>query len=115
MFMRKLVMLFVLVLSACGEESSIPPSDGRPEIAVSVNERGYEPAEVTAAAGQPVRLLFTRTSDEGCGQQLVFPDLDIRRDLPLNETVAVDLTMPAEGRVAFTCGMAMYQGAVVAR
>ena len=56
-----------------------------------------------------------RTTDEGCGQQLVFPDLDIRRDLPLNEPVAVDITMPASGRVAFTCGMAMYQGSVVAQ
>ncbi len=113
--MRRLALFFVLSLSACGEDSSVPPSDGRPEIAVTVNARGYEPAEVTAAAGQPVRLLFTRTTDEGCGQQLVFPDLDIRRDLPLNEPVAVDLTMPESGRVAFTCGMAMYQGAVVAR
>ena len=83
-------------------------------IAITVTDR-YTPAEATAAAGQPVRLVFTRTTDEGCGQQLVFPDLDIRRDLPLNEPVAVDITMPASGRVAFTCGMAMYQGAIVAR
>ena len=113
--MRKILVLLVLGLSACGEESSVPASDGRPEIAISVNARGYEPAEATARAGEPVRLVFTRTTDEGCGQQLVFPDLDIRRDLPLNEPVAVDITMPASGRVAFTCGMAMYEGAVVAQ
>jgi plastocyanin domain-containing protein len=111
--MRYLPMMLLLI--ACGGEPSLPPSDGRPEVAITVNDRGYQPAEATAAAGEPVRLVFTRTTDEGCGQQLVFPDLDIRRDLPLNEPVAVDITMPESGRVAFTCGMAMYQGAVVAR
>lgn len=106
--------LFLLGLAACGSNDG-SPSDGRPEIAVRVGERGYDPAEVSAPAGQPVRLVFTRTTDEGCGQQLVFPDLDIRRDLPLNEPVPVDLTMPAAGAVRFTCGMDMYQGSVVAR
>ena len=60
-----------------------------------------------------MRLVFTRTSDEGCGQQLVFPTLGIRRDLPLNRAVTVDLTMPATGSVAFTCGMDMLRGSVV--
>jgi plastocyanin domain-containing protein len=103
-----------LCLVACGSSEPAPPSDGRPQIAITVTDH-YEPSEVSAAASQPVRLVFTRTSDDGCGQQLVFPDLDIRRDLPLDEAVAVDLTMPASGRVSFTCGMGMYEGAVVVR
>lgn len=112
--------IFALVLatfgiSACGSgDASAPPSDGRPEIAITVDADGYEPARATAPAGQPVRVVFTRTSDEGCGQQLVIPDLDIRRDLPLNQAVAVDLTMPASGTLRFTCGMDMYEGSLVA-
>ena len=111
--------LFAITLSvlfaACGSPESTAPSDGRPEVAITVDADGYHPAQATAPAGQPVRLVFTRTSDDGCGQQLVFPDLDIRRDLPLDERVAVDVTMPASGQIAFTCGMAMYQGSVVAQ
>jgi plastocyanin domain-containing protein len=80
-----------------------------------VGASGYSPSEVTATAGEPLRLVFTRTTDEGCGQQLVFPTLDIRRDLPLDEPVAVDITVPASGQVRFTCGMDMYRGAVVVR
>ena len=111
-----LASLPLLASIACGSGAAQPPpSDGRPVIAIAVGESGYTPAEVTAAAGAPVRLMFTRTSDYGCGQQLVFPDLDIRRDLPLGEAVAVDITMPASGSVRFTCGMDMYQGSVVAR
>ncbi|UJR78632.1 cupredoxin domain-containing protein [Sandaracinus amylolyticus] len=114
---RVFVVLGIALSAACGSGgASTPPNpDGRPEITVRVGAEGYEPAEVTAAAGAPVRLVFTRTTDEGCGQQLVFPSLDIRRDLPLNEPVAVDLTMPAEGRVRFTCGMDMYDGTLVAQ
>ena len=115
--MRKVftvTFLFGLLLAACGGEEA-PPSDGRPSIPIRVTASGYEPAEVSAAAGQPVRLVFTRTTDEGCGQQIVFPDLNIRRDLPLDEPVAVDITMPASGSVRFTCGMDMFRGTVAVR
>jgi plastocyanin domain-containing protein len=70
---------------------------------------------VSAPAGQPVRLTITRTSDEGCGQQIVFPSLNVRRDLPLNRAVVVDLAMPASGNIAFTCGMDMLRGSIVAQ
>ncbi len=105
----------IFMFAACKKGADGPPADGRPELRVAVNDKGYEPAEVRAVAGKPVRLVFTRTTDEGCGQQLVFPELNIRKDLPLNEAVAVDFTMPASGKVKFTCGMDMYQGAVVAQ
>jgi len=84
-------------------------------IRITVDAEGYHPTSVTAAAGKPARLVFTRTSDEGCGQQLVFPQLDIRKDLPLNQPVSVDVTMPATGSIAFACGMDMYRGSVVAK
>lgn len=116
--MPKLVapLTIIALLVACGSAPPAPPpDDGRPTFQVDVGASGYTPAEITAAAGTDIRLVFTRTSDEGCGQEVVFPDLDIRRDLPLSQPVWVDVTTPASGRVAFTCGMAMYQGAVVVR
>ena len=117
----------VSLASACKKDA---PAETRPEavevtaagakpasapIAITVDGSGYHPASVNAPAGKPTTLVFTRTSDEGCGQQLVFPSLNIRKDLPLNQAVKVDLTMPASGSVAFTCGMGMYRGTVVAQ
>ncbi len=84
-------------------------------IAIKVDGSGYHPSAVNAPAGKPIALVFTRTSDEGCGQQLVFPTLNIRKDLPLNQPVRVEFTMPASGSVAFTCGMDMYRGSIVAQ
>ncbi|MBC7174161.1 MAG: cupredoxin domain-containing protein [Polyangiaceae bacterium] len=100
------------LLSACS--GSAEPS-GLPEIPITVDAEGYHPTEATAPAGERVRLVFKRTTDEGCGQQLVFPGLGIRKDLPLDEEVPVDITMPPSGSVAFTCGMDMYRGSVVVR
>ena len=82
-------------------------------LAVTVDAAGFHPDSLHAPANLPVHLVFTRVSDEGCGQQVVFPTLDIRRDLPLNTAVSVDFTMPASGSVAFTCGMNMLRGSVV--
>lgn len=92
--------------------ASAPLAAANP-IAISVDADGYHPESVHAAAGKPARLVFTRTTDEGCGQQLVFPALGLRKDLPLNQPVGVDITMPASGSVAFTCGMNMYRGSVL--
>jgi plastocyanin domain-containing protein len=108
-------LLLFTALVACGPSAVEPPSDGRRSIAVSVGASGYTPAEITAAPGEPIRVLFTRTSDEGCGQQVVFPEQELRADLPLGQPVPLDLTVPESGRVRFTCGMDMYEGAIVVR
>ena len=83
-------------------------------VAIRVDAQGYHPTNVAVRAGQPVTLVVTRTSDEGCGQQIVFPSLNIRRDLPLNQAVEIAIT-PAAGTMAFTCGMGMMRGSVVAQ
>ena len=122
-----LITCSTILLAAC--TPAVPPADHRDppsasserghderrSITVQVGAAGYAPSEVAAAAGEEVRLVFRRTSEEGCGQQLVFPSLGIRRDLPLDEPVTVDITMPSTGIVAFTCGMGMYRGSVVVR
>jgi plastocyanin domain-containing protein len=100
---------------APGEGNTQPAAGAAAELRLTVDGSGYHPAAVNAPAGKPVRLSITRTSDEGCGQQIVFPSLDIRRDLPLNQVVTVDLIMPDKGSIAFTCGMDMMRGSIVAQ
>jgi len=101
---------------ACNKAPSpgVPPSDGRPELSVTVDAVGYHPAELRAKGGKAVRLVVTRTTDDGCGQQIVVPSLHLKYDLPLNQPVAIDLTMPTSGTLGFACGMDMYKGSIVA-
>lgn len=110
----KRALAFAL-LAACGSAPAPLEDDGHPRLLVEVGAHGYEPSEVHAPAGELVHLGFLRTSDEGCGQQVVFASLGDRTlDLPLNERVWTDVTVPASGRLDFTCGMGMYRGAIVA-
>lgn len=112
--------LMAMVTAACKKQAPaapqapaevVAPASGR--VAVAVDGEGYHPATIRAAAGRQLTLVFTRTTDESCGQQLVFPTTNVRRDLPLNQAVEVPVTVPASGSLGFTCGMNMYQGTVV--
>ena len=82
---------------------------------VVVNEQGYEPARVTLRAGAPARITFVRTTDKTCGTEVVFPSLNIKRALPLNEPVVIELKPAKSGDIAFACGMNMLHGTVVVR
>ncbi len=81
---------------------------------VSVGAEGYDPSAIDVVAGAPVTLVFKRVSAEGCGEEIVFADRNIRLELPLNKEVEVTLTPEANERIAFTCGMGMYKGSIVA-
>ena len=110
-----LALSFALTL-ACGSSAatSAPPDDGQPRFEIEVGASGYTPAELHAPPSTPIHVGFLRSSDEGCGGELVIPSMSLHRTLPLNERVWIDVTTPASGRLAFTCGMGMYQGAIVA-
>jgi plastocyanin domain-containing protein len=82
-------------------------------VKIMVNEQGYEPARVTLRAGVPARLTFLRTTDKTCGTEVVFPSLHIKRALPLNQPVQIELTPSTTGAIAFACGMNMLHGSVV--
>jgi plastocyanin domain-containing protein len=82
---------------------------------VRVTEHGFEPALFAAPAGKPVALTFVRTTDQTCATEITVPALGIRKPLPLNQPVVVDMPMPGSGAVAFECGMKMLKGSVIAQ
>lgn len=124
---RLLVMLLgsTLALAACDKKSADKPADkteaAKPadkpagELVVTVDDKGYHPDTLYAPPGKPVTITFKRLDEMNCGEDLVFPELQIKKALPVGTPVKVELTMPASGQIAFTCGMAMYKGQVVAK
>lgn len=77
-----------------------------------VVEGGYKPAKVTVKAGERVRLKFVRKEYAGCTRELVIPALELRKELPPNKPVLVDLPVLAPGDYEFRCGMNMVRGAI---
>ena len=82
---------------------------------IAVTENGFEPEKVRLRAGVPARLTFVRTTDKTCRTEVVFPSLNIKRALPLNEPVVIEFTPAQAGDIAFACGMDMLHGTIVVR
>jgi plastocyanin domain-containing protein len=82
-------------------------------IKIVADENGYTPSTVSVPKGAPATLEFVRTTDKTCATEVVFPDLNLNKPLPLN--TPVDIPVPAgEARTyAFACGMGMHKGKVV--
>jgi plastocyanin domain-containing protein len=116
---RMLATVSFVALAACSKPAPAPSPTPGPQSGnrfnITVDGQGYHPSTVNVHAGQPTTLVFTRTSDEGCGQQVVFPSLHIQRDLPLGHAVEVQVTPTVNAPIAFTCGMGMYRGSVIAQ
>lgn len=101
--------------STAGESSGAAASKIQ-EAKILVTEQGYEPVKVTLKAGAAARITFVRTTDKTCGTEVVFPSFNIRRALPLNQPVVVELApRAAGGELTFACGMNMLRGTVVVK
>lgn len=90
------------------------PTQSAVQIArIYVTPQGYEPASMTVQAGRPIKLRFLRTSENVCGTEVMFPSLDLKRALPLNQPVDIELTPSKSGEVAFVCDMNMLKGTII--
>lgn len=80
------------------------------EIEVRVSKDGYTPSTIRLKKGIHTHITFLRVDEKNCAGELVFPDLGIKKDLPLGKPVTVELMPDKDGEIRFTCGMEMYRG-----
>lgn len=83
-------------------------------VRVSVTKDGFSPSSIRAEKGSPLTLIFNRADNKGCGKEVVFESLNIRKKLPLKKDVTVVITPSESGEIAFACGMGMMKGTIVA-
>jgi plastocyanin domain-containing protein len=111
-----LPVTLLVTVAACkrGDAGSATaaPADGKP-IAIRADENGFTPTSVAVKKGSPASLIFTRTSDETCAKEVVFPEIKLKKDLPLNAPVTVDVPSGDARTLTFQCGMGMFKGKVV--
>ena len=82
---------------------------------ISVSAKGYAPDRIVVPAGKPIRLAFQRLDAQNCGGRVVFPHLNIDRELPPGETVLIEIGPQAAEEFKFSCGMGMYRGSLIVR
>jgi plastocyanin domain-containing protein len=127
--MRKLALVLLLVVfqGACARQEQ-PAAQQQPAPApapttqtssaavqeYTIDVAGtFTPASVTLKAGQPARLHFRRGDQPTCADEIVIPDLNIRKKLAPNQTVTIDIPAQNARALNFACGMDMMKGTVV--
>ena len=117
-------IVFVASLSGCDKKSDAstvtpslaPAAPG--ELRVTASEHGFSPDSLAIPKGTPGSLAtvsFVRTTDQTCATEVVFPELDVKKALPLNQPVAINVPSDAARTLTFQCGMGMYKGAVLVK
>jgi plastocyanin domain-containing protein len=106
-----------LGLAACNksgdDKTAAKPVDG--VVAITADETGFHPDNIALKQGEKATLRFTRTTDETCADKVVFPELKIEKDLPLQQAVDIPIEATEARTLGFQCGMGMFKSKVVIR
>lgn len=79
------------------------------EVDITV-EGGYRPASVVIPYRKITKLNFRRIDPSSCLEEVVLGDFKIRKFLPLNEKVTLEIVPQKKGEFDFSCGMGMFHG-----
>ena len=109
----KTASIITLVLLGISQVSAGPPQAKGPELQVKATEQGFVPASITVRANVPAKISFIRQTDKTCATELLIPEYNIKRELPLNKPVVVEITPKKAGEITFMCGMKMFRGKVI--
>ena len=90
-------------------------SEGTQTATITLTEKGYQPERFTLRRGVPARITFVRKVEATCSTEVVIPEYNIKRELPLNQPVTVEFTPAKTGEFKFACGMDMLRGKLVVR
>jgi plastocyanin domain-containing protein len=111
----KVWLWFALLVSAVGGIAPAPVI-GKPGVQtakIEINTKGYKPTSLKLRRGIRARVTFVRTTDATCAKEIVLPDFNIRRALPLNQPVVVTFTPTNRGTFTFVCGVNMMRGQLI--
>lgn len=83
---------------------------GKGIIEITVEDGIYTPAHIQLKAGEPVTLRFLRKDSTPCAAMVVFDELEISEELPLNTPKDIAIKPKSPGKINFACQMKMYRG-----
>lgn len=115
--MKPVLLAFALstlaVVAGCtrGQKSSTGPQ----EVQLAVTDGGFEPARAEVPRGQALTLVVTRKTDQTCATEIEIPALNLRRALPLNQAVRIEIPAGVKDTLNYICGMHMMGGTIAAR
>lgn len=91
------------------KEKEVMVTDDTVDITV---DGGYQPDFISIPKGKTTTVNFFRKDPSSCLEEVVLSDFKVRRYLPLNNKVSIELIPQKTGDFVFTCGMNMFHGKV---
>jgi plastocyanin domain-containing protein len=98
----------LVALAGCG-------SGKASEVSIEVTDAGFVPAVAYLPKGKAVTLLVTRKTDQTCATEMVFARDGRKVELPLNQTVRVEIPANSGDTLDYACAMNMIHGQLVVR
>ncbi len=103
--MKLILTIFAILLVSLGlfakEKSNLQV------VELAVTESGFEPKSLKVKPDIETELKVTRKTDSTCSTQIQVPSKNIKKDLPLNKVVSINLGKLKKGEIKFGCGMNM--------
>ncbi|MEK7061669.1 MAG: cupredoxin domain-containing protein [Patescibacteria group bacterium] len=90
------------------------------EVAVSdsvdiIVDGGYSPEVISIMKGKTIKINFIRHDPNSCLEEVVLSDFKIRKYLPLNQKITVEITPQKSGEFQYSCGMNMFHGKIIVK
>jgi plastocyanin domain-containing protein len=85
-----------------------------PAVTIKV-ENGYHPNTITIEKGKTTRFNLIRTDPNPSLEEIVLPDFNIRRHLPLNHKVGFEITPYHTGEFTFSSGFNDFHGKIIVK
>lgn len=76
---------------------------------------GYSPEIISVDKGKSTKLNFLRSDKNPCLEEVVLSGFKVKKYLPLNKKVTIEINPKKEGEISFSCGMSMYHGKIIVK
>lgn len=76
---------------------------------------GYSPEVISIPKGKTTKINFLRTDPTDCLGEVVLGDFKVKKELPLNQKVTVEIKPEKAGEYVYSCGMNMYHGKIIVK
>jgi len=112
--------MLVLAIGACGiiftywfflmkKDNEVSVKDNSIDITV---DGGYSPGTISIPKGKTTKINFIRKDPSNCLEEVILADFKIKKYLPMNKKVTIEINPEKTGEFIFSCGMNMNHGKI---
>lgn len=94
------------------KEESVTVKNNQVDILV---QGGYKPEVITIPQNKTTTINFLRRDKSSCLEEVVLSDFKIKKFLPVDKKVSIQITPKEKGEFRFSCGMNMFHGKVIVK